>query len=373
MVMVRDLSLRVGDFELKSIDFHVESGEYCVFLGPTGAGKTLLLESIAGLIPIDEGEIVLNERRVTNLPPERRNVGYLPQDYALFPFMSVRKNIGVGLRLRRMDRNEIDKRVVEIAKELGIVHILDRMPLRLSGGEKQRVALARALVLDPEILLLDEPYSSIDAGLKRSLWWFIKKLHRRIKKTIIHITHDLEEAYTLAEKIGIIIDGRLVQFGERESVFRYPKSPAVAKLLGINNILSARVVDKRGNRIITNWKDNRIVLYAGEKADDIEKDKELHFCIRPEEVKVVSNGDIESVGKVESNVIYGEIIASVPYGGVGTFYLKAMNNGIDRHFDSDYDFEIKLPQERFEYLKLHVGKRVSVRLVPERIHLFDLA
>ncbi len=372
MVRVKNVSLRVGDFRLESIDFSVEEGGYCVILGPTGAGKTLLIESIAGLVNVCGGKIFLDGKDVTKLPPERRGIGYLPQDYALFPFMNVRRNIGIGLKLKGLPRSEIERKIKTVCRELGIEHLLNRMPGNLSGGEKQRVALARALVLDPEVLLLDEPYSSIDTGLKRSLWWFIKRLHKKIRKTIIHITHDLEEAYTLAEKIGIIIDGRLVQFGPKETVFRYPKTPAVAKLLGISNILSAEVIATEGKGIIAKWKNHSVTFYRKNSAGNVGKGKKLHFCIRPEEIEIIANGHKNLVmgGNGSGNIVNGEIVAMVPYGMINTLYFRAAGGG-EGTYNQDYDFEIKLTRDKFEDLNLYIGKKVSVKLVPERIHLFE--
>jgi len=224
------LKKRVGDFSLKGIDLKVGRGEYFVLLGPNGAGKSLLLELIAGIRRPDEGRIVIGGKDVTELPPERRNVGYVPQSYALFPHMTVFENIAFGLKMRKLPLD----RVEELAKALGITHLLNRKPTTLSGGERQRVAIARALAIEPEIMLLDEPLSNVDPHTRLRLMDEMRKWHSDLGFTAIHVTHSFEEAFRLADRMGIMMDGELVQVGDVGEIFDAPANERVARFLGFN-------------------------------------------------------------------------------------------------------------------------------------------
>ncbi|WP_456375033.1 ATP-binding cassette domain-containing protein [Methanocaldococcus sp.] len=231
MLKVCNLSKIWKDFKLKNVSFEI-SNEYCVILGPSGAGKSVLIKCIAGILKVDSGKIILNGRDITNLPPEKRNVGYVPQNYALFPNKNVYKNIAYGLIIRKVDKLEIDRKVKEIAEFLNISHLLDRDIKTLSGGEQQRVSLARALVLNPSILLLDEPTSALDIRIKESIISELKKIK---DIPVLHITHDLAEARTLGEKVGIFIDGELIDFGDKK-ILKKPNNRKVAEFLGFNVI-----------------------------------------------------------------------------------------------------------------------------------------
>ncbi|ACV23859.1 ATP-binding cassette domain-containing protein [Methanocaldococcus fervens] len=229
MLKVNNLSKIWKDFKLKNVSFEIDK-EYCVILGPSGAGKSVLIKCIAGILKPDSGKIILNGEDITNLPPEKRNIGYVPQNYALFPNKNVYKNIAYGLIIKKANRLEIERKVKEIAEFLDITHLLNREVKSLSGGEQQRVALARALILDPSILLLDEPTSAVDIKIKESIISELKKIKHI---PVLHVTHDLAEARTLGEKIGIFINGELIAFGDKD-VLKKPKNKKAAEFLGFN-------------------------------------------------------------------------------------------------------------------------------------------
>ncbi|AAB99375.1 TPA: ATP-binding cassette domain-containing protein [Methanocaldococcus jannaschii] len=231
MLKVNNLSKIWKDFKLKNVSFEIDR-EYCVILGPSGAGKSVLIKCIAGILKPDSGRIILNGEDITNLPPEKRNVGYVPQNYALFPNKNVYKNIAYGLIIKKVNKLEIDRKVKEIAEFLNISHLLNRDVKTLSGGEQQRVALARALILNPSILLLDEPTSAVDIKIKESIISELKKIKHI---PVLHITHDLAEARTLGEKVGIFMNGELIAFGDK-SILKKPKNKKVAEFLGFNII-----------------------------------------------------------------------------------------------------------------------------------------
>lgn len=199
MIRVQNISWRVETFELEGISFEVPAGAYAVLMGRTGCGKTTLLEIMCGLRRADSGRIHLGNRDVTDDPPGSRGIGYVPQDGALFPTMTVRQQLGFALRIRRRPAAEITQRVEELAERLGVSHLLDRPPHNLSGGERQRVALGRALAAKPSVLLLDEPLSALDEGLRADLAALLRQTQRELNLTALHITHSEEEAEHLAD------------------------------------------------------------------------------------------------------------------------------------------------------------------------------
>lgn len=235
MVHIEHLEVAVGEFRLCDITLDIAEHEYFVVLGPTGAGKTVLLECIAGLTSPDQGRILLGGRDVTGVPPERRRVGYLPQDYALFPHLTVRENLGFGLMVQGR-RNEIPAKLERYAALLGIEHLLERLPERLSGGEKQRVALGRALAVDPEIMLLDEPLSALDVATRERIGDELRRIHDRTGITTIHISHNFDETLRLADRVALVRDGRLVQVGTPDQIMRRPESRFAAEFVRTENV-----------------------------------------------------------------------------------------------------------------------------------------
>jgi molybdate/tungstate transport system ATP-binding protein len=245
MLTIKNISKKLGAFQLKDISIVIPAGTYYVLLGRSGSGKTQLLELIAGLTMPDSGEIWLGNENITSRKIQERNIGLVFQDYAVFPNMNVFGNIAYSLTSGKPDKNKVRERVLKIASELNISHLLDRDTKHLSGGELQRVALARTLIKSPKLLLLDEPMASIDASLKDD----IKRLFRRLNRsglTIIHVTHDYREAVSLASRIGVIHGGRIIQEGTPDEVFRKPVSKFVARYSGIRNFFRVNIVEKDG-------------------------------------------------------------------------------------------------------------------------------
>ncbi len=245
MLKLKNISKRLGSFHLSGINIEIPGGTYYVLLGRSGSGKTQLLELIAGLSKPDSGEIWLNDENITSIRIQKRKIGLVFQDYAIFPNMSVFGNISYSLTSGKYDRKAVMEQVTRIAAELNISHLLDRSTHHLSGGEMQRVALARTLMTSPELLLLDEPLASIDASLKDD----IKRLFRRLNRqglTIIHVTHDYREAVSLASRVGVIHNGKIIQEGTPDEVFRKPVNRFVARYAGIRNFFRVRFVSENG-------------------------------------------------------------------------------------------------------------------------------
>lgn len=246
ILRVEGLSKRLGDFSISGVSFEVMEGEYFILLGASGVGKTILLETITGVIPADRGRVVLRGRDITRERIQRRRIGLVFQNQALFPHMSVRGNIEYGLRSGNGGRGAAARRVETIARELEITGLLGRKPGTLSGGEAQRVALARALVTDPVCLLLDEPIASLDIAARAGMRALLRRLNRN-GMTMVHVTHDYEEAISLATRIGVMEEGRITQVGSPREIFRRPASEFVARFIGIRNFFPGRLARTGGS------------------------------------------------------------------------------------------------------------------------------
>ncbi|GGP21928.1 molybdenum ABC transporter ATP-binding protein [Thermocladium modestius] len=245
-IRINDLTHSLQSFRLGPINLAID-GDYFVLIGPTGSGKSTLLRLIAGAFFPRGGTIIIDGVDVTHAPPERRNLSFVPQDYALFSIMSVRSNIEFGLKARGIPREERERRVSYIADKLGIRNLLDREPNTLSGGERQKVALARALAPNPRILLLDEPLSMLDSNSRMEFVELLKSIHREYNLTVIHVTHDFEEAYALADKVGVIMGGQMRYVGDKEFLFNSPPDIDVARFIGYrNNVVDGRIMGLDG-------------------------------------------------------------------------------------------------------------------------------
>ncbi|MDB6179117.1 sn-glycerol-3-phosphate ABC transporter ATP-binding protein UgpC [Paracoccus sp. Z330] len=232
-IEIRNLVKMYGAHKaLHGIDISIQPGEFCVLVGPSGCGKSTTLRMVAGLETISGGEIAIGERVVNGLRPKERGIAMVFQNYALYPSKTVYNNMAFSLQLSRMPRDEIDRRVREVAEILELTPLLDRKPGALSGGQRQRVAMGRAIVRDPEVFLFDEPLSNLDAKLRGQMRAEIKRLHQRLENTIIYVTHDQVEAMTLADRIVIMRDGRIEQQGTPDQIFHDPDTVFVAGFMG---------------------------------------------------------------------------------------------------------------------------------------------
>ena len=240
MLRIESLSITLGEFSVRDVSLEISSNEYFIVLGPTGAGKTVLLETIAGIHAPDSGKIFLGNREITACEPRERNIGMVYQDYMLFPHLTVEENIAFGLRQKKIPADNQHARVVEMYEMMEIGHLAGRYPGSLSGGEQQRVALARALVLRPEILLLDEPMSALDSRTRERMQRELSRIRRLTGTTIIQITHHFDDVFALADRIAIMREGQIVQVGETPEVFLHPADTFVAEFLGISNIIRGR-------------------------------------------------------------------------------------------------------------------------------------
>jgi multiple sugar transport system ATP-binding protein len=269
------------------IDLTVRDGEFMILLGPSGCGKSTTLRMIAGLESVTAGDLYMGAHRINDVDPKDRNLAIVFQNYALFPHMTVAGNLGFGMRIRGSARAEIETKVRDTASLLGIFELLQRKPRELSGGQRQRVALGRALIRDPVAYLLDEPLSNLDAKLRSSMRTELIKLHRRLGRTIVHVTHDQVEAMTMGERICIMNRGRIVQVGRPMEVYRNPASTFVAGFLASPpmNLLNARIEGEREGRLRVVCGSLALSLpSACMEAYAAYRDREVIFGIRPEDI-----------------------------------------------------------------------------------------
>ncbi len=347
-VQVRDLWVDLDEFHLREINLDVAAGEYFVVLGPTGAGKTVLLETVAGLHQPHKGRIILDGEDVTDAPPERRGIGFVYQDYVLFPHLNVAGNIAFGLKLRRMARETIEQQVTTISQLLGIDHLLHRRPGTLSGGEAQRVALARALVVEPRLLLLDEPLSALDPGMREGLQRELARVHRELGTTTIHVTHDFEEAVALGDRIAVVNEGRVVQVGSPEEIFRRPGSEFVARFVGVRNIFRGEVHPGDDGYQMLCLDGVEIAVVTGLTG-------QAHGSIRPEEI-VVSREPLRSSAR---NSFRGRIVDITDRGTVVYVTVRVPP-----------DFTCIITRRSLEEMELREGLEVYIAFKASAVHIF---
>jgi iron(III) transport system ATP-binding protein len=247
-VLIEDINLSFGKTHvLKGINLQIKSGEFFTFLGPSGCGKTTLLRLIAGFESAQSGRVMIGDQEVSHLPPWKRELGMVFQSYALWPHMTVRKNVAFGLEERRLPRAEIKDRVNKALDLVGLLSLAERRPNQLSGGQQQRVALARTIVIEPKVLLLDEPLSNLDAKLRVQMRLELRQLQRKLSLTTIFVTHDQEEANTTSDRIAVINDGIVQQIGSPVELYDNPANLFVARFLGVANVVAGALIEEAGN------------------------------------------------------------------------------------------------------------------------------
>ncbi len=285
MIRLDNLHVRVGAFDLREISLEVPKGGYALIIGPTGSGKTTLLEAVAGHARLRSGRVFMHDDDVTHLPPERRGLGFVYQQYHLFPHLSVRENIAYGIGRARSASSTLDPadRVSELAGMLAIEPLLDRSVRGLSGGEQQRVALARALAPKPSILLLDEPFAAVDPATRQVLRRELRELHEREGITTLQVTHDFDEALRLGDLVAVLSEGRIAQSGTPEQVFRYPNSAFVARFVGTGNVI-AGTVERTDEPSVSRTFRGRFT--GGNLVLDVVAEREgpMHAVLRPEDI-----------------------------------------------------------------------------------------
>lgn len=285
-----------GQFRIEDINLTLQDGEYLVLLGPTGAGKTVLVECVVGLHRPRVGRIVVDGRDLTALPPEQRQVGYVPQDYALFPNMTVERNVEYGLRVRGLPVPDRRERVDAMLERLGIAHLRHRLPLNLSGGERQRAALGRALITEPKVLLLDEPLSALDEGLRAELAAELRQLQRQENATFLHVCHSFEEAADVADRLVLMRSGRIEQVGTLQDILDRPANLFMARFTRTRNLFEGSRLDAATGRVAL---PGGIALRS---TWEIPQGK-FHVGIRPERVGLQPGPKTDGTNRLPARVV----------------------------------------------------------------------
>jgi sulfate transport system ATP-binding protein len=318
-IVVRGANKHYGDFAaLDNVDFEVPSGSLTALLGPSGSGKSTLLRAIAGLDQPDTGTITINGRDVTNVPPQRRGIGFVFQHYAAFKHLTVRDNVAFGLKIRRRPKAEIREKVDNLLEVVGLVGFQTRYPNQLSGGQRQRMALARALAVDPQVLLLDEPFGALDAKVREDLRAWLRRLHDEVEVTTVLVTHDQSEALDVADRIAVLNKGRIEQVGSPAEVYDAPANAFVMSFLGAVSSLNGSLVRPHDIRVGRNpdmaiATSDESVRATGVVRAIIDRIVMLGFEVRVELHSAtdqtpftaqITRGDAEALGLKEGDTVY---------------------------------------------------------------------
>ena len=334
MIKIENLNIHLGEFNLHDINLNIEENEFFMLMGPTGAGKTVLLEAIAGLIPTKSGTISVGNINITKLPPEKRGIGIVYQDHSLFPHLTVLDNITYGFHFHKIDKIQAEKRLNRLVKDLDLSHLLKRLPLNLSGGELQRIALARALMVNPSVLLLDEPLSALDTNFREEIRTGLKRLHKNSNVTFLMVTHDFAEALSLADRAAVMSNGRIEQTGKMEDIFQRPDSTFVADFVGMKNLFAAQF---RDTKALT----GSIEIELGRKPEN----GHGYIAIRPEDI-VLSK---ESFASSMRNSFKGTVTGVIDQGFYYEVDVKVKNVTFKSLITKNSLFELGI-QEGIEML-----------------------
>ena len=334
-IEVRNLVKTYGDvYALKNVDLDIADGEYFVLLGPSGGGKTTLLRSIGGFIRPDSGTVQIKGKNVDNLPPDKRPTSMVFQGFALFPHMTVYENIGYGLKLRSVEKSIIHDRVIKMMDLVGLSGLSDRKPHELSGGQQQRVQLARALILENDVLLLDEPLSALDAQLRKDMCIELKRLQKTVGISFVHVTHNQEEAMSVADRIAIIADGEMVEQGSPKEIYSNPKKKFTAEFIGEKNILNGVVVDFNKSKILVNIEKDQIEVANNNYT--IAKNQEISLSIKSESIQISKVSSSKTQGA--KNSIRGKV-TEITFLGQFIRYLVLLSNNQEIQVRSNNEVE----------------------------------
>ncbi|MEW8974174.1 MAG: ABC transporter ATP-binding protein [Tissierellaceae bacterium] len=347
-ITIDDVVKRYGDKTIiDKLSLDIKPGEFFTLLGPSGCGKTTLLRMIIGFNSIEGGEIRIDGEVVNGVPVNKRNMGMVFQNYAIFPHMSVKDNVAFGLKNKKLSKEEIESRLAEILKIVKIEDLKDRMPDQLSGGQQQRVALARAIVTHPKVLLMDEPLSNLDAKLRIEMRNAIKSIQQQMGITTVYVTHDQEEALAVSDRIAIMNKGVIQQIGTPREVYEKPANTFVSNFIGTSNILEADLEVKGDKRYLSfnnGYRENM------EGLDEETQDRPVFVSIRPQDFIVATEG----------NGVKG-IVKSSMFLGINTHYFIELSGGMEIEVTQDPDVSEIIPE----------GTEVYLRIKPQKVNLFD--
>lgn len=348
-----------GQEVIRDFSLDIKKGEFVVLVGPSGCGKSTLLRMIAGLEEITSGELRMEDRILNFIDPQERNLSMVFQNYALYPHMNVYKNMAFGAKMHKIPKDEIDRRVKEVAEILGISHLLKNYPRALSGGQKQRVAIGSVMVLQPNMYLMDEPLSNLDAKLRNQMRIEIAKIHQRLKKTFIYVTHDQVEAMTLGTKIVVMKKGEIQQVGSPEEIYNQPKNQFVAGFMGTPamNFIRVKIVEGKDG-IVGRVMDKELLIPSNQSKELVQKgylNKEVNLGFRPNHVTIYKK---VAAMMQEMAVIKGTVLHTEELGKEMIIYTQINGKQIAVRAESD---------ERLE-----LGQDLTLYMDMQRVHWFDV-
>lgn len=345
---------KYGDFvAIPDLSLEIQPGEFFTLLGPSGCGKTTLLRMIAGFNSIEGGEFYFGERLINNLDPAKRNIGMVFQNYAIFPHLTVRKNVAFGLQNKGLSKEEIKRKTDEFMALMKIDEYADRLPEKLSGGQQQRVALARALAIEPEVLLMDEPLSNLDAKLRVEMRTVIKEIQNRLRITTVYVTHDQEEAMAVSDRIAVMSQGKIQQIGTPKTLYQRPANKFVATFIGRINMMKASV---------KKTKDAGYLIFPGgfelemDNLVDVENNQNVIVSVRPEELVIVSATSDEDRNYLKGKVLYSTFL------GLNTHYIIELEDGN----------RAEIIQESLIDDIIENGTKINMTVKAEKINVFTL-
>lgn len=334
-----------NDTIINGLSLDIHPGEFFTLLGPSGCGKTTLLRMIIGFNSIEGGDINIDGVLINNTPVNKRNMGMVFQNYAIFPHMSVKDNVAFGLKNRNLPKDEIEKQVDEILKIVKIEHLKDRMPEKLSGGQQQRVALARAIVIHPNVLLMDEPLSNLDAKLRVEMRNAIKDIQKKVGITTVYVTHDQEEALAVSDRIAVMNSGVIQQIDTPKNIYQRPANVFVATFIGLSNILDAKL---EGDTLVF---DHYQVQIPNIDKNQVQGAASVKVSVRPEEFIINTGSQTGIRATVKSSVFLG----------VNTHYFIETQDGAELEVIKNSELEDIIPDE----------SKVFLEVMPHKINVFD--
>ena len=354
-IEVKNLVKTYGDvYALKNVDLNIADGEYFVLLGPSGGGKTTLLRSIGGFIRPDSGTVDIKGKNVDDLPPDKRPTSMVFQGFALFPHMSVSENIGYGLKLQSIEKDIIETKVSRMMDLVGLSGLSKRKPHELSGGQQQRVQLARALILENDVLLLDEPLSALDAQLRKDMCIELKRLQKTVGISFVHVTHNQEEAMSVADRIAIIADGEMIEQGTPKEIYSNPRKKFTAEFIGEKNIFNGKILEFTKEKIIVDI-DGASIEVANNNYNII-KNQNVSLSIKSESIQITKDKDTKPEN--QKNSIKGNV-SEITFLGQFVRYLVLLNSGQEIQVRS---------YEEVNYINLNDAVKLSWKIEDFLLH-----
>ena len=349
LVRLENISKKYNDkFIIKNLSLDIYEGEFLTILGPSGCGKTTILRLISGLEEVTSGNIYIEDIDVTYIDPTKREVNTIFQNLALFPHMTVKDNVAFGLKMKKVNKEEIEKRVQRALKLVKLEGFEERFPSQLSGGQQQRVAIARGIVMNPKVLLLDESLCSLDLKLKRQMQIELKKIQKKLGITFIYVTHDQDEALTMSDRIVIINKGIIEQNDTPQNIYKYPKTTFVADFIGESNIIESHITKITEEEVEVTTSNGIKLSLPNDK--EYELNEKIHLMIRPENIKISDNILKDSIiGTVKDNIYDGSI----------TKLVVEIQNGLELKVNTHEDENFK--EDNTVYIKLDKDEIVTIR------------